>query len=237
MVHRREVNGEPIVLGNHGALWGNAMTWFDHETGSVWSQPIGEAILGPLTGQRLELLPSTLTEWGDWKQAHPDSLALDAPSTRNGFDIDQMAVVVELGDDSVAHRASDLREVRVANSEVNGVPVAVVLPTDGDNWAVFSRRLDDRVVELELESGRGDNPVLAEIDGPGRWDAIRGLALGDPSNDNRNDSSNSNDNGTSNDRGAAAGQNLDRLPGFTSFPDDYVTFFPAGAFWQPDGTK
>ena len=69
MVHRREVDGEPIVLGNHGALFGNAMTWYDHETGSVWSQPTGEAILGPLTGTKLELLPSTLTTWGDWRDA------------------------------------------------------------------------------------------------------------------------------------------------------------------------
>ncbi len=227
MVHRREIDGQPIVLGNHGALWGNAMTWFDHETGSVWSQPLGEAILGPLTGERLELLPSTLTEWGDWKQAHPDSLALDAPSTRNGFALENMAIVVELGDSSVAFPSPDVRETGVANSEVDGVPVAVVIATEGDNWAVFSRQLDDRVVELtvelpvevtgdlEAESVSGEStdggPVLVEVGGDGRWDPVLGLGLDGES------------------------QNLDLLPGFTSFPSDYVTFFPNGAFWQPDG--
>ena len=30
-------------------------------------------------------------------------------------------------------------------------------------------------------------------------------------------------------------QHLDQLPGFTSFPRDYTTFFPDGAFWQPGG--
>ena len=34
MVHRREVNGEVLIFGNQGALWGNAMTWFDHDTGT-----------------------------------------------------------------------------------------------------------------------------------------------------------------------------------------------------------
>ena len=43
MVHRRDLNGEVLVFGNQGALWGNAMTWWDHETGTVWSQPLGEA--------------------------------------------------------------------------------------------------------------------------------------------------------------------------------------------------
>ena len=75
MVHRRELNGTVLVLGNQGALWGNAMTWWDHNTGSIWSQPIGEAILGPLKGARLELFPSTLTTWQSWLEAHPESLA------------------------------------------------------------------------------------------------------------------------------------------------------------------
>ncbi len=31
--------------------------------------------------------------------------------------------------------------------------------------------------------------------------------------------------------GPLADQSLDRLPGFTAFPDDYVTFFPDGEIW------
>ena len=206
MVHRREIEGREVVLGNHGALWGNAMTWWDHETGSVWSQPLGEAIMGPLAGTRLELLPSTLTEWGDWLEAHPDSLALQAPSVFSGFDLETMAVVVELGPDSVAYPVPDVRVAGVVNGEVNGVAVAVSLDPDGDNWAVFSRQLDERVVELTF-----DGEVLRDRAGDGSWDPVTGLGV----------------DGTD--------QNLDLLPGFTAFPRDYVTFFPQGAFWQPEG--
>jgi hypothetical protein len=34
MVHRRIVDGEEVVFGNQGALYMNAMTWWDHTTGS-----------------------------------------------------------------------------------------------------------------------------------------------------------------------------------------------------------
>ncbi len=205
MVHRREVDGTEIVLGNHGALWGNAMTWWDHDTGSVWSQPLGEAILGPRKGARLELLSSTLTTWSDWKDRHPDTLALAAADSRSGFDLDHMAVVVELGPDSVAFPIPELRESGVANVNVDGVPIAVVADPVDDQWAVFSRALDDRVVELDLLDG-----VLVERGGPGRFDPNLGTAV-------------------------AGDQGLDPLPGFTSFPADYVTFFPDGAFWTGDG--
>ncbi len=215
MVHRREIDGRPIVLGNYGALFGNAMTWFDHETGSVWSQPRGEAIIGPLTGARLELLPSTLTTWGDWLENNPESFALAAPGDISGFAVDQLAVVVELGDASVAHPVPDVRQVGVANSTVGDVAIAVVVDPGTDNWAVLSRLLDDRTVELRLDGADGSTAaggaVLIEVDGPGRWDPATGLGI----------------DGTD--------QDLDRLPGFTSFPEDYVTFFPDGAFWRPDG--
>jgi len=210
MVHRREIDGREIVLGNHGALWGNAMTWFDHETGSIWSQPIGAAILGPLAGTELELLPSTLTRWSDWKAIHPDTFALDVVSNNSGFDLETMAVVVELNERSMAFPVPDLRQVGVANVEIGGVAVAVTVSPSGDNWAVFSRRLDERRIELTIE-GSDDDIVLAEVGGDGRWDPATGVAV------------------------AETGQNLDLLPGFTSFPRDYVTFHPDGAFWQPDG--
>ena len=206
MVHRRELDGRPIVLGNQGDLWGNAMTWFDHETGSVWSQPLGEAILGPLTGERLELLSSTTLRWSEWRELHPQTVALDAPPQLSGFSVDQMAIVVELGPDSVAFPVTDVRQTGVANAVVGDVPVAVTVDPDGDTWTVLSRRLDGRTVELER---RGDE--LAEVGGDGRWDAAGGVPTD----------------------GSAGG--LDLLPGFTSFPADYVTFFPDGFFWQPSG--
>jgi hypothetical protein len=95
MVHRREIEGREIVLGNQGALFGNAMIWWDHETGTIWRQPRGEAILGPLQGAALELLPSTLTTWGAWRDTYPETRALDAPGTRVGVGVDDTVIVVD----------------------------------------------------------------------------------------------------------------------------------------------
>ncbi len=207
MVHRRELDGVEIVLGNQGALWGNAMTWWDHDTGSVWSQPLGEAIMGPRTGARLELLSSTLTPWGAWRAAHPDTLALDAPAGNSGFALEGMMVAVELDGEAAAYRFTDLWERGPANDVVAGVPLAVVTdPADPQRWAVFSRRLDDRVVTLEIEGGR-----LVDGETHTVWDPVRGTAL----------------------EGPLVGERLDLLPGFTVFPSEYPTFWPEGKVWSP----
>lgn len=194
------------MFGNQGALWGNAMTWFDHETGSVWSQPIGEAILGPLKGAKVELMSSTLTRWASWRETHPDTLALEAPGGPTGFDLVQMYVAVELAGEAVGFSVPALAEAGVANEVVAGVEVAVVLdPADRDRWAVFSRRLDDRIVTLEVRDGR-----LVDRETGTVWDPVRGFAV----------------------EGPLEGDQLDLLPGFTVFPGDFETFWPDGRVWS-----
>ncbi len=205
MVHRRELNGTTLVLGNQGALWGNAMTWWDHDTGSIWSQPIGEAILGPRKGERLELFPSTLTTWQAWMEAHPESLALDVHAWRTAFNLEDMAVVVDLGTEAAAYRIPALREVGVVNDVVAGLEIAVVIdPDDTARWAVFSRRLDNAVVDLELTADGLVDSVSGTV-----FDPFLGIGRSGP----------------------LADQALDRLPGFTSFPSDFLTFFPEGRTW------
>lgn len=52
---------------------------FDEATGSYWSQLLGRAICGPRTGEALELIPSTVTDWASWRERHPDTTVLLPP--------------------------------------------------------------------------------------------------------------------------------------------------------------
>lgn len=209
MVHRRELNGEEIVFGNQGALWGSAMTWWDHETGSIWSQPIGEAIAGPRRGEALELLPSTLTTWEAWLTAHPETLALNMNGWQTAFELSDMAIVVDLGTDSAAYEVNSLRRVGVINDVVADVEVAIAIdPNDDQRWAVFSRRLDGEVVDLDVTDAG-----LVDRDTGTVFDPFTGVGR----------------------EGPLAEQSLDRLAAFTSFPEDYFTFFPDGRIWTGNG--
>ena len=108
MVHRRELNGEVLVFGNQGALWGNAMTWWDHATGTVWSQPLGEAIIGPLKGETLELMASQVTSWATWTKDHPDTVALDVSAGPSRFQLIDMSIVVDFGEEVGVYAVADL---------------------------------------------------------------------------------------------------------------------------------
>ncbi len=207
MVHRRSIDDQPVVFGVQGALLGNAMTFWDHDTGSVWSQPTGEAVAGPRTGQRLELLPVAFTTWEAWREVHPGTLALDVPAGLTGFDLDRMAIVLDLAGDAVAFPYRDLAAAGVVNEVVGGLEAAVVVdPTDPNRWETFARRVDDQVLTLTIRGGS-----LIDRETGTEWDPIRGLGM----------------------RGPLAGQSLGILPGFTIFPGDFPTFWPDGRVWRP----
>lgn len=55
------------------------LVMFDEATGSYWSQLLAQAICGPLTGCRLELLPSTVTTWTEWRSNHEKTAVLLPP--------------------------------------------------------------------------------------------------------------------------------------------------------------
>ena len=59
-----------------GLLYRSNVLMYDKETESLWSQIRGEAVAGPLTGTRLQVLPSTLTSWEKWRKAYPETLVL-----------------------------------------------------------------------------------------------------------------------------------------------------------------
>ncbi len=206
MVHRREVDGEVLVLGNQGALWGNAMTWWDHETGTVWSQPLGEAIVGPRKGDRLELIASQLSSWSTWRQEHPETLALDSPGGDSRFALATMAIVVDFTEGAGVYPVAELAQHGPANDVVAGVPISVVIdPTVWDRWRVFHRVVGDRTLTLGVSGDR-----LVDNETGTTWDPASGRALNGP----------------------LLGEILDILPGFTSFESDARTFWPEASYWR-----
>ncbi|MFC7229497.1 DUF3179 domain-containing protein [Salinirubellus salinus] len=79
VVAERVVDGEPTTFGVSGMLWRDDLVLYDRATDSLWSQLLATAIRGPKTGTQLRLVPSTLSSWGEWRTAHPETRVLLPP--------------------------------------------------------------------------------------------------------------------------------------------------------------
>ena len=70
------VDGKTLTFGVSGLLYKSDVLMYDHQTESLWSQIMQEAVTGEMMGTRLTLLPLIHTTWGAWKAEHPESLVL-----------------------------------------------------------------------------------------------------------------------------------------------------------------
>jgi hypothetical protein len=80
----RRLNGEVLRLGVSGLLRNSDLVMWDNLTESLWQQITGEAIVGELAGETLEMLPAAIVRWADFRDAHPQGQAL---SSDQGFGI------------------------------------------------------------------------------------------------------------------------------------------------------
>jgi hypothetical protein len=76
MVFDRRLEGRVLSFGVSGLLYQSDLLMFDRETDSLWSQISAHAVTGPQRGERLALLRSRTTTWGQWKAAHPETTVL-----------------------------------------------------------------------------------------------------------------------------------------------------------------
>ena len=75
-MYRRTVDGKVLNFGTTGLLRFSNLVMYDRQTESWWQEFNGEAVVGDMTGKRLELLPLRIVPWKEFKAAFPQGKVL-----------------------------------------------------------------------------------------------------------------------------------------------------------------
>jgi len=160
----------------------NAMTWFDHETDSRWSQPIGTALGGEFEGVRLEMIPVNLVPWATWKNEHPDTLVLNTEleftySSKDPFENfrGNYVVGVAVGDLAKSYAFRTVSQEVVVNDRIGDLPVMVYANPDSRSVHVFTRVVDDMELVFEWVDGQVIDRGTGTL-----WDPTKGFAVEGP---------------------------------------------------------
>jgi hypothetical protein len=76
IVYNRRVNGIEPHFGVSGLLRHSDMIMYDNATESYWQQFTGDAIVGDMVGATLELIPSQIISFKQFKDAYPNGVVL-----------------------------------------------------------------------------------------------------------------------------------------------------------------
>lgn len=193
VVYDRVLEGKPLEMGNRGIDRGTLLL-YDRASGSWWSQVFGTSVQGPLAGRRLDKLLSTLTTWKGWRAIHPDTTVYLEPGVpwRARFTEETFARMTFGGEGPIvnedwivgvegrtAARAWPVRRLagpRIANDELEGAPLVVILGSDDATVRVFSRRVGERTLNFLPAS----EDRLSDRESGSLWDVTTGRAVSGP---------------------------------------------------------
>jgi Protein of unknown function (DUF3179) len=194
-VFRAAAKGHQLQFENAGVIGGNEV-FKDRETDSRWQQSSLEAISGPLKGAHLELYPFLLTDWGEWRRLHPDTVVLkplpgyaDRIPERNEMirqglsgegaappgvlRVDDrlkpktMVLGLAVGGSDEAFPLSILRQERVINEQIGGQPVLVVHQPPSDTTTAFIARL--KGTPLKFRAANAEATELIDVQTKSHW--------------------------------------------------------------------
>ena len=173
-VFERIINGQEVEFGTSGKLYNSNLLMYDRFTESYWSQALGMAVKGELSGYKLNLIPFDVITWGDWKTLHTDTLVLTTETGHirsyatdpygNYYTEPRILFPVEHSDDRMhpkeiilgfnqgniykAYKQSDIESNTILNDSIDNNPVLLV-SLFSQNSRAFERTLDDKVLDFE----------------------------------------------------------------------------------------
>lgn len=144
------VDGKSEQFGVSGKLYESNLLMYDKATESLWSQIIGEAVIGDRTGQKLIVYPSQVMSFKDAREKYPNMEVLsketgysrDYSSSPYGdyntnekiffpisindarFPPKEIMYIVNVGTSSIAFKRSDLSETKDAIISVNNEKIS-----------------------------------------------------------------------------------------------------------------
>ncbi len=230
-MYARTVASRELTFGVSGMLWRENLVMYDRQTDSWWAQAMGEAIHGEFKGTTLEIFPSQMMTWREWRARHPDTLVLRKPSgnramrdnyatyhasdrigvtgfTRpTGGGLDPKTLVAAFRTEAAAFAVVADRVIgKAALADASGTPVVVAGTADGSGVRTF------RSGEHRFRVATGtDTPRLVDEATGSEWDAFEGRAIS----------------------GALAGRQLDEVPSTLSYWFAWRAFFPRAVIIRP----
>ncbi len=192
------VDGQNLTFEVFGLLQG-VLTMVDRQTESVWTHLDGNAINGPMQGERMTIIAIPQMTWSEWKISHPDTVVLSpdtpfqdrySPVTIARFnpreavygdgrlEANALVVGVEMGGAFSGYPVTELQAAGgVVNDTLAGQPVVVLYDSGAQTGIAYSRVAGGR--ELEFYNASAQGLVLRDRETGSSWD-LQGRALSGP---------------------------------------------------------
>lgn len=159
IAYKRVINDKAVEFGTTGLLYNSNLVMYDRLTDSYWTQIRGEAVIGKLSGMKLEKLPLQTMKWKDARARFPHAQVLSkktgfsraygtdpyidyyareeilfpVKNTQSKYDLGTKTIIIGLtiNNESRAYTAFDLLTQRNITDTLGGETIELIKEPDG----------------------------------------------------------------------------------------------------------
>ncbi len=168
-MYYRKVGGETLTFGVSGRLYKSNVLLYDHQTESLWSQLMQQAISGPRVGNTLQILPSGRLKWKTWKKKNRGTLVLsDNTGYSRNYALDPYEGYYRIG--GLMFPVGDVRRDMSAKERVLGIEIDNHTKAYSLEWlskrpGVLRDTVGNHSIQIEVNP---DGEVVAVRDAQGK---------------------------------------------------------------------
>lgn len=211
-MYASQVGEQQLTFFVSGKLWGGSLIMGDKETGGEWSHILGQCMEGKLKGERLTILPASITTWSAWVEQHPSTTATMLKPTALEFNKHYLGQaerfclgLVHKGEarawrfDRLQQRAAPI------NDSLADLNLVIHFDVENQSAVAWDRAVDGQKLTFEkAETGIVDKETGST------WDLLKGLATD----------------------GKLEGKRLEATSAIASFSNAWKRFHPEATFWE-----
>jgi Protein of unknown function (DUF3179) len=188
-VHSRilDIDGKKTTLdfGHEGVLYRQSFIMYDKQTDTKWNHSTGLAMSGKLAGRELQILPSRVMRWKNWKRIYPKTRVLaregrfDFMGTYlGGDDYGALGLSVGLGPRAKLYPFEALMRQEVVNDKVEPLDVVIVIEPNSKQAVAFSRKVDGKTLTFQPVGAAKSKMLLMRDEQTGTlWERLSGRAV------------------------------------------------------------
>jgi hypothetical protein len=178
-VFNRTIDGQVVEFGTSGKLYNSNLVMYDRTSESLWSQALGQAIVGEHAGKKLERISFDVAFWKDWKALYPESKVLSQdtgfgrpygvdpygdyytspdilfPVSHRDDRLGPKEIVVGLENEGTyrAYRLQQIENDHVINDEINGKSIAL-FSLHPFMARAYDSAVDSQTLEFQYNDGK-----------------------------------------------------------------------------------
>ena len=191
---------------------------FDKGTESEWLHVTGEAVMGPMKGNQLPMLPTHLMTWAAWKKQHPDTTVMagqgksgrmETFAGQDSTTATELGLTVTIRGRSKLYPYTVLMAGRVVNDRFQNTSLLLAYSPAVFSALAWNRCIDGKELTFEVLEGP-EHYRIKDAQTGSVWDPLNGKCL----------------------EGRLNGKELHPLIAIPIYNKRFSTFYPQGVVYE-----